>query len=185
MPRMPTRSPTSSTRALGLGDVAADQERVPWALRRLLETVADTGPLVLILEDAHAAEPRADRPARVPRRVADDGAAVRALPRPPGVPRRAAAAWIGGRAGVAAISLAPLGGDDAARLLEHLVDERSAPLSRRADVLDAAEGNPLFIEQMFAMRSEDDGATASSGSRPRSRRWSPRGWTGSGTASGR
>ena len=58
---------------------------------------------------------------------------------------------------MAAISLAPLGGDDAARLLEHLIDERSATLSRRDDVLDAAEGNPLFIEQMFAMRSEDDG----------------------------
>ena len=139
---------------LGLGDTAADQDRVPWALRRLLETVADQGPLVLILEDAHAAEPRLiDLLEYLVEWLTTAPLFVLCLARPEFLDSRRA--WIGGRAGVAAISLSPLSGEDAARLLEHLVDERSAPLSRPADVLDAAEGNPLFIEQMFAMRIED------------------------------
>ncbi|MDA0160208.1 AAA family ATPase [Solirubrobacter ginsenosidimutans] len=139
---------------LGLGDIAADQDRVPWALRRLLETIADAGPLVLILEDAHAAEPRLiDLLEYLVEWLTTAPLFVLCLARPEFLESRRA--WIGGRAGVAAISLSPLSGDDAARLLEHLVDERSAPLSRPTDVLDAAEGNPLFIEQMFAMRIED------------------------------
>ena len=141
---------------LGLGDVATDQERVPWALRRLLETVADAGPLVLILEDAHAAEPELiDLLEYLVEWLTTAPLFVLCLARPEFLDGRRA--WIGGRAGVAAISLAPLGEADAAQLLEHLVDERSATLARREDVLDAAEGNPLFIEQMFAMRSEDEG----------------------------
>src|SRR5207249_9334843 len=42
---------------IGVADSAATSDETFWALRKLLEGIASTRPLVLLLEDAHWAEP--------------------------------------------------------------------------------------------------------------------------------
>ena len=45
------------TAALGLGLEASAGEHAPWAFRRLFEVLAERQPVVLVIEDAHWAEP--------------------------------------------------------------------------------------------------------------------------------
>ena len=63
-------------------------------------------------------------------------------------------------------------------------DRRARRRSRgaAARIRDAAEGNPLFVEEMLAMLRES--TAARSPFRPRSRRYWRRGWTGSSRTSG-
>jgi len=58
--------------------------------------------------------------------------------------------WGGGLLAYHALPLEPLAGNDAAQLALHLLGADA----RAAQVADAAEGNPLFIEQLAAVLSE-------------------------------
>jgi class 3 adenylate cyclase len=59
-------------------------------------------------------------------------------------------AWGGGLLAYSALPLEPLGGSDAAQLALHLLGADA----KAAQVAEAAEGNPLFIEQLAAVLSE-------------------------------
>jgi class 3 adenylate cyclase len=59
-------------------------------------------------------------------------------------------AWGGGQLAYNALPLEPLGGGDAAELALHLLGADT----KAAEVAKAAEGNPLFIEQLAAVMSE-------------------------------
>ena len=95
---------------LGLGE-SAPGEATPWGFRRLFGAVARDGPLVLLFEDVHWAEPPlldlVDDLAATPDRRA--GAA--ALPRPPRAARRPPGVGLGA-AGVTAVRLGPLSADE-------------------------------------------------------------------------
>ena len=138
---------------LGLAATTADPEAVPWALRQLLAAIAQDAPLVLIVEDVHAAElPLLELIEHCAEWLTGTPLFVLGLARPEFLDRRAG--WIGGRRGVSTLTLSPLTEDAAAQLLQNLIDERDVTLPAPA-LLGAAEGNPLFIEQLFAMRAED------------------------------
>jgi predicted ATPase len=66
-------------------------------------------------------------------------------------------AWGGGLLAYNALPLEPLGGSDAAQLALHLLGADT----KATQVAEAAEGNPLFIEQLAAVMSES-GAKAES-----------------------
>ena len=68
--------------------------------------------------------------------------------------RRSGWAAAGGRGSI--IRLEPLSDTDSARLLGRLATRRHAKV-RREEVMYAAEGNPLFLEQLVAMRADDAG----------------------------
>src|SRR4029077_17144466 len=59
-------------------------------------------------------------------------------------------AWGGGLLAYNALPLDPLGGADAAELALHLLGTEA----KATRVAEAAEGNPLFIEQLAAVLSE-------------------------------
>src|SRR5213075_406981 len=59
-------------------------------------------------------------------------------------------AWGGGLVAYNALPLEPLTGGDAAQLALHLLGADT----KAAEVAQAAEGNPLFIEQLAAVMSE-------------------------------
>ncbi|MFL5958843.1 MAG: ATP-binding protein [Gaiellaceae bacterium] len=63
--------------------------------------------------------------------------------------------WGGGLVAYNALPIEPLGGSDAAQLALHLLGADT----KAAQVAEAAEGNPLFIEQLAAVMSES-GASA-------------------------
>jgi DNA-binding SARP family transcriptional activator len=130
-------------RAAGLADgTAAGADETFWAVRLLLERVAAERPLVLVVEDVHWAEPTlldlldylvafsGEHPILVLSTARPDLAADRLVP--------------GERRAV--LALEPLDRSDAERLVG------AAPGAAR--IVERAEGNPLFLEQLVAMGAD-------------------------------
>ena len=126
------------------------RRRRSWAVRRLLERVARERPLVVVVEDVHWARADAARPARVPRRLLERAPDPARLPRaarppgdarPPGWPRsRTGRCW----------SLDALSDAEARRLVESAGAEDLGS-GTAARIVETAEGNPLFLEQLVAV----------------------------------
>ena len=64
--------------------------------------------------------------------------------------------WGGGKLNATTLSLEPLSADDCERLVDELAGEEIDSDVRRR-ILAAADGNPLFLEEMLAMASEENG----------------------------
>jgi DNA-binding SARP family transcriptional activator len=139
--------------ALGLAPAQGIGEQVEWAFRRLLEDLASRHPTVLVINDAHWADgPLLD----LLDYLVDWLTApvlVLCLARPDLLELRPT--WGGGRARIKSVMLSPLGEEDALRLLGHQLGERQLSAEHRARILERAEGNPLFMEQLLAMSAED------------------------------
>lgn len=125
------------------------------AFRRHLEVLAQDGPVALIVEDLHWAQPalfdaiehivdRARGQIFVLCTARADLLSVRL-------------GWGGGRANAASVALGPL--DDAAigRLIASL-DPTPVPASTLASVLAHGEGNPLFVQEYLRAVRDDDRA---------------------------
>ncbi len=141
--------------AVGLQDSEADRDQLFWAIRRLFEWLARERPLVVVIDDLHWAEPTF---LDLVEQVADwsRGAPILLLviARPELLDVRPG--WGGGKLDAATVLLEPLASDDARALTEQLLAGSFRP-DLLARVTDAAEGNPLFIEQIVAMLAEKDG----------------------------
>ena len=123
-----------------------------WAVRRLFEALARRRPLVAAFDDIHWAEPAM---LDLIEHVAANARApilIVCLARGDLLERRPGWAAAGGRGSV--VRLEPLSDTDSARLLRRLAVRRRAKV-RREEVMYAAEGNPLFLEQLVAMRADD------------------------------
>jgi class 3 adenylate cyclase/predicted ATPase len=136
--------------AVALGVLgAAEGERTPeqlnWAALRWCEQLADAQPLVLVFEDIHwAEEPLLDLIENLARSLQDAPVRIVALARPELLDCRPS--WGGGIRSASAIDLAPLGGSESEELVEALLSD--VPPARRKVVLERAEGNPLFLEEI-------------------------------------
>jgi class 3 adenylate cyclase len=126
--------------ALGL-DVARDlhplaaRDRLRDAWLDLVEAAVAEHPLMLVIEDVHWAEaPLLELLERTVRDVRGPMLVV-ATSRPD-------ATWTGGRGNVTTLELEPLARDAAQRLVSDL------PESVRGFLLDRAEGNPFFVEEL-------------------------------------
>ena len=141
-------------RAVGFvpGGVTADETR--WAVRKLLEAVARRRPLVIVMEDIHWAEPTLlDLLEHVATLAADVALLVVCLARPELLDERPSWTTVGGDRGVV-IPLEPLPPPEADKLFEELARGADLDAEERARLLAAAEGNPFFLQQMVAMRTE-------------------------------
>jgi DNA-binding SARP family transcriptional activator/tetratricopeptide (TPR) repeat protein len=149
-------------RAFGSGAPGgSDATEIFWATRRLLETLGRRTPLVVVLEDLHWAEPTfLDLVESVARQAADVPLTLVAVARPELLDSRPE--W-GAAVGARRLDLPPLDDDAAIRLLAGLggpaaVDDGTA--DRGADrshrILEAAGGNPLYLEQLAAAREDGD-----------------------------
>jgi predicted ATPase len=137
--------------ALGLADVDRPADETVWAFRRLFEALARSRPHVLIVEDAHWAEPALlDLLEYVSRPSVDVPLMVLCLARPELFEARPA--WATG-----AIELAPLSSQDAEALIDNLPGGPSLSRDLRNRVVARAEGNPLFAEQFVALLAADGG----------------------------
>ena len=63
--------------------------------------------------------------------------------------------WGGGKMNATSILLEPLAGDEASQLVDNLLGRADIPQVARDRILEAAEGNPLFVEEMLAMLIDD------------------------------
>jgi class 3 adenylate cyclase/tetratricopeptide (TPR) repeat protein len=135
---------------------SASTEEMFWAVRRFLEAVARHEPLLVVLEDIHWAEPTLfdlieylvgwtrDAPILVVCPARSD-----LLERQPG--------WVAPQRNAFVVTLEPLAGTDVDALLEGLRAEAPLPERTLGRIAAAAEGNPLFLEQLVAMASENGG----------------------------
>jgi class 3 adenylate cyclase/tetratricopeptide (TPR) repeat protein len=136
------------TTAVGASAGSPNAEETPWAFRRLLEAIARRGPLVVVLEDLHwAASPLLDLVEYLVGWL-DGPVLIVCVARSDLVELRPA--WLNPRPNADSLILQPLDAEEAASLLDGL---QASPESR-ARIAKAAEGNPLFLEQMAAMLSE-------------------------------
>jgi DNA-binding SARP family transcriptional activator len=129
-------------------------EEIAWAARRLLEALARRRPLLVVLDDVQWAESAfLDLVERVAALARDAPLLLLCLARPELLDERPD--WGGARLNAATIVLEPLSEDESGLLIGHLAGEVDD--DERARIAGAAEGNPLFIEQVIAMRGEAGG----------------------------
>jgi DNA-binding SARP family transcriptional activator len=133
-------------------DAASSLEEIFWAFRRLLETLARTRPLVLVIEDIHWAEPSLlDFVDAVAERGRASPILLLCIARPELLEHRPG--WGGGKRNASTLELERLSAPESERLVDAIGG--ALPARVRARVLETAEGNPLFLEQIVAMLAEE------------------------------
>ena len=134
---------------LGVGEALASD--ASWAVRRLLEVLAFEQPVLVVLEDVHWAEPQMlDLADAVIERV-HGPVLFLCLARPELLEQRPS--WAAGKPRVLTTTLPPLSPEDARRVAGLLLGPQT-PASVVDRVCQAAEGNPLYLEQLTAMLAD-------------------------------
>ena len=129
-------------------------EDTAWAVRKLFEHLARTQPLVLVIDDLHWAEPLLlDLVEHLADWSRDAPVLLLVIARPELLELRAG--WGGGKVNATTILLEPLPGDATTELLDNLLGDNDLPLAARDRILAAADGNPLFVEEMVGMLIDD------------------------------
>ncbi|HEU4399874.1 MAG TPA: AAA family ATPase [Actinomycetota bacterium] len=139
---------------LGLAEPTDSPEELPWAVRRLLEALARERPLVVLLDDLHWAEPTLlDLIEHVADWSRDAPILLCCLARLELLEARPG--WGGGKLNVSSLLLQPLGAADSERLVEHLLGRVALAEAARRHIVETAEGNPLFVEELLGMLIDD------------------------------
>jgi class 3 adenylate cyclase/tetratricopeptide (TPR) repeat protein len=151
------RGPIAARRiagAIGAGEQAGSPEETAWAFRRLFETLADSRPLVIVVDDIHWAEPKLlDLLEYVLGFSSGAPILLLCLARPDLFDARPS--WAAPRPRTTLVSLSPLTDDESENLIGGLVHGGDVTAGLRERIVHAAEGNPLFVEQMLAMLADD------------------------------
>ena len=134
--------------AVGLGETIAPVEEVLTAARKLLESLARRQTLLLVLEDVHWAEPAfLELIEHVVQFATDVPMLVVCLARHELLEDRPN--WASRTSNSTVMEIGPLPDDAVVRLLDSL-----GAVEHEATIRQAAEGNPLFVEQIVAWLAE-------------------------------
>ena len=137
---------------LGDDDAPSSPDEIAWAFRKLLEQRAGEGAVVVVFDDIHWGEPAfLDLVEHVADFSREAPILLLCMARPELLDRRQS--WGGGKLNATNVLLEPLGTDEAAELLASLLPAQVED-GLRNRILDAAGGNPLFVEEMVAMVAE-------------------------------
>ncbi|CAN5642583.1 hypothetical protein BH24ACT26_BH24ACT26_10590 [soil metagenome] len=138
----------------GFAELKGSLEEISWALRKLLESLAQRRPLVVMFDDVHWAEPTL---LDLVEHIADWSRGVPLLlvcsARPDFLELRPS--WGGGKANASSLLLEPLSDHECLRLLENLFGGQASDPEIKSRIVTAAEGNPLFVEEMARMLIDD------------------------------
>jgi class 3 adenylate cyclase/tetratricopeptide (TPR) repeat protein len=148
-------APNTALAAL-LGDGNASAADIAFAVRKLFEAKAAERPLVVVFDDLQWAEPTL---LDLVEECADwiRGAPILLLCLARGELLEARPSWGGGKLNATTVLLEPLTASETDELIDVLLDGAELDSRFRARVREAADGNPLFVEQMLAMVGERDG----------------------------
>ena len=150
--------------AIGLDDVLARPEEIAWAVRRLLETLSATRPLVVFFDDLHWAEPTFLRLVQYLAEHSRDAPILLVCSSRPDLTEKFPPLFE--LADARSIVLESLPQQATGTLIANLLGDDVAP-EIVVRVEEAAEGNPLFIEETVRMLL-DEGLIVRHGSR-----WEP------------
>ncbi|HEU0303373.1 MAG TPA: AAA family ATPase, partial [Gaiellaceae bacterium] len=142
---------------VGLGaesELGADRRGEAFsAWRRFFEAMAETRPLVLVFEDLHFAD---DGLLDFVDYLVEWATGVPLLAigtaRPELLARRPA--WGGGKANAVTLSLSALSDTETAQIVHALLEQAVLPAELQQQLLDRAEGNPLYAEEFARLVSE-------------------------------
>jgi class 3 adenylate cyclase/tetratricopeptide (TPR) repeat protein len=138
----------------GMAGTAVDVEELAWAVRRFLESLARRSPIILIFDDIHWGEPTfLDLVEYVAEWSRDAPILLLCMARPELLDVRPS--WGGGKLNAASIHLEPLTGEESSTLIENLLGNVDLADEARTRITEAAEGNPLFVEEMLGMLIDD------------------------------
>ena len=160
-----TDGPACSTLAqlFAASDRDSSVEETFWAVRSFLEAVAKTAPLAIVFDDIHWGEPTfLDLIEHIAGWAREAPILVLCVARPELLDERAD--WGRGSVDATAVSLEPLSDDECGDLIGNLLGRATLPDEARDRILAAAEGTPLFVEEMLSMLI-DDGSLARDGDR--------------------
>ncbi|MEP7225517.1 MAG: AAA family ATPase, partial [Actinomycetota bacterium] len=152
---LPAAEAADITRYLALllgvsGEARVEEARfLFFAARRFIECLGLVQPTLVVFEDIHWAQPsELELLEYLATHVRDTAAVLVALARPElldGNPT-----WGGGLVAQTTIPLEPLGSADAAQLAAHLLGAAGRGSPDVARLIEVAEGNPLFLEELAA-----------------------------------
>jgi class 3 adenylate cyclase/tetratricopeptide (TPR) repeat protein len=139
---------------LGLVEVMPGIQETFWAIRKLLEGLAASRPLVVVFDDIHWGETTfldlleylVDWLQGVP-------IMLLCLARPEFMEMRSG--WMMGKASASLLTLLPLNREETDRLLQNLLGPTPLAERTRAGIAEVAEGNPLFVEEMLRMLADE------------------------------
>jgi class 3 adenylate cyclase/tetratricopeptide (TPR) repeat protein len=136
-----------------LGHGAASTEDIAIGVRTLLQAEASARPLVVLLDDIHWGEPAfLDLVEHVAAWSRDAPILLLCLARPELLDRRPG--WSGGQLNATTVLLEPLGQPETDELIAGLLGGTEIDPELRRKILAAADGIPLFVEEMLAMVRE-------------------------------
>src|SRR5829696_4998 len=135
---------------LGETDAGTSAEEIAWAFRKLLEEQAQERPLVCVFDDLHWGEETfLDLVEHVADLSRDASIFLLCMARPELLAQRPG--WGGGKWNATTVLLEPLDDAETGQLLDALGGVEDALRER---VAAAAEGNPLFVQEMVALLRE-------------------------------
>jgi class 3 adenylate cyclase/DNA-binding SARP family transcriptional activator len=139
--------------AIGLSQAPAQTEETFWAVRRLLEHLAGDQPLVVVMEDVHWAEPTLlDLLDYLVAFSSGHPILLVCLARPEFLEIRPG--WVSPLPNRSLLVLDRLS-DAHARALVQQAGGDDLESARTASIVEMAEGNPLFLEQLVAVGAEN------------------------------
>ncbi|HZJ51848.1 MAG TPA: BTAD domain-containing putative transcriptional regulator [Actinomycetota bacterium] len=142
---------------------SAASEEISWAVRKLLESVAERRPLTVFVDDIHWAEAAF---LEVIEHVAEwmrGPLLIVCAGRPDFLDTRPH--WSAGKLNASSMTLAPLDEKESRTVLRNLLGAQDLDPEAAESIIDTAQGNPLFVEEIFAMLADRGALGHSEGSR--------------------
>jgi AAA ATPase domain len=137
---------------IGIAEEEAGAEEASWSVRTFFDALARQRPLVLVFDDIHWGEPGfLDLIEQFLDWSRDVPVMLVCIARPELLDARPD--WGGGKVNATTVLLQPLSEQESADLVDQLVEGDLDPVTRER-VITAAEGNPLFVEEMLAFALE-------------------------------
>ncbi len=135
---------------LAAAETKASTEEIAFAVRKLLEAAARESPLVCVFDDIHWGEPAflelIEQVAALSRDVPLLLCCIARTELLEQYP-----AWGSGNPNATTVALEGLSRDETDTLIEHLAADAPLPSALSERIRDAAEGNPLFVEEMIGL----------------------------------
>jgi DNA-binding SARP family transcriptional activator len=136
--------------AVGGGELGGSREETFWAARTFLEGIARGRPVVVVVDDLHWAEATfLDLLAHVADFTRDAPILLVCLSRPELIGDRPD--WFDGKPQTVSLQLEPLSERESEQLIDGLLGRTPLTADTRRRIAEAAEGNPLFLEQLVTM----------------------------------
>jgi len=139
--------------AIGLSPRQFSLEEVFWGTRKLFQELGRQRPLVVVFEDIHWAEAALlDLIERVAKTAADTPLLLVCVARPELAESRPA--WLS-RPDASVIELESLSSEQSTLVIDNLLGDARLDERALAAIVSAADGNPLFAEQLLSMLIDD------------------------------